>query len=267
MSYNTNQWMILNYPAGAGGKFLAACFLQFEKLAHWAEKDLTVNETLKWYQDSLPGGAKDVWSVGEIDTPWVLPASRAWPRGETLSDQEFALQMINTDNDYFQQCWNQQKYILDFWHKSKKPAWWTNAQWINIYVDDAQLYKKLVFTKLFEYDTKRKTIISHDQRPTIGRTVNRLKKSVFNNQWLWENVEDPEEFYNQHVKNLPWYQSWDFDSIPTENYITLSELFDVDKVYQFLLNYEEQMNQRVDRTYVEQVHSLWHKLTTERLSL
>ena len=96
--------------------------------------------------------------------------------------------------------------------------------------------------------------------------MNRLKKIVFNNQWLWENVEDPEEFFNHHVKNLPWYQSWDFNSIPAQNCITLTELFDVDKVYQFLLNYEEQMNQRVDRTYVEQVHSLWYKLTTERLS-
>jgi len=265
MNYNTNQWMILNYPAGAGGKFLAACFLQFKKAAHWAEQDLTIKQTAQWYKDSLPNGSKDSWAVKEIDTPWVLPASRAWPRGETLSEQEFNLQMINTGNEYFQQCWRQEKSILDFWHKSKKPAWWTNAQWINIYVDDKKLYKNLVFTKLFEYNPTTKIIISHDQKPTTGRQVNRLKKSIFNNQWIWENVSDLETFFDQQVKNLPWYQSWNFDSIPTKNYITLTELFDVDKVYQFLLNYEEQMNQRVDRNYVERIHALWHKSTTERL--
>lgn len=265
MNYNTNQWVVLNYPAGSGGKFLTTCFLQFEKFAHWAEKQLTLNETIQWYKDSLPIGVEEVWLAREIDTPWVIPASRAWPRGENLSENEFNLQLVNNNNQYFQESWNQGKYILDFWHKSTKPAWWSNAQWINIYVDDLGLYKNLLFTKLFEYNSIEKTVTSHNQRPTIGRAVNQLKKTIFKNQWFWENVNSPEEFFELHIKQMSWYQSWNFDYVPTTNYITISELFDVDKVYNFLLQYEEQMNQRVNRHYVEQIHTMWYNSTTERL--
>lgn len=267
MIYNTNQWMILNYPLGAGGKFLAACFFQFNKLAHWAGKDLTIDQTVQWYKDSLPGRSDDVWSTKEIDTPWVLPASRAWPRGETLTEHEFNSQMLNSYNDYFQQSWTQGKHILDFWHKSKQPLWWTNAQWITVYVDDEQLYKKLLFSKLFEYNVETKTVVSRDQQPTVGRQVNQANKSIFNNQWIWENVDNLEDFFNYEIKNMPWYQNWDFTYCPTTTYITLTELFDADKVYQFLLNFEEQMGQRVNKNYVEHIHAHWHKATTDRFLL
>lgn len=265
MSYNTDQWMILNYPLGAGGKFLSSCFFQFERVAHWAGTALTPKETLDWYQQTLPVEHRDPWSPKEIDTPWIIPASRAWPRGENLTEQEFNVQLDAQDNDYLNQCWNDRKYLIDFWHKSKRPAWWSNAQWITIYIDNIDLYKKLVCTKLFEYQPNNKTVISHDQRPDVGRSVNQERKTQYQNQWTWHNVSSVDEFFESQVKEMPWYQNWNFDQLPSGTYIALTELFDVDKLYNFLLQFEDQMNQHINRDYLQQLHAIWHKSTSERL--
>ena len=265
MTYNTNQWIILNYPLGAGGKFLSSCFFQFSQVAHWARRSLTPEQTLLWYQGTLPVAPTDPWSPSEIDTPWIIPASRAWPRGENLSEHEFNQLLDVPDNQYLTQCWNNGQYLVDFWHKSNKPAWWTNAQWITIYIDDMALYKKLVCTKLFEYQPETNTVISHDQRPDIGRSVNQERKTLYKNQWKWNNVSSLDEFFDTQVTEMPWYRSWQFDQEPSGTYIALTELFDVDKLYNFLLQFEDQMNQHVNQDYIQQLHAIWHKSTSERL--
>jgi hypothetical protein len=266
MQYNTDQWIIMNYPVGAGGKFLTACFFQFRRVAHWAKKPLTVEESVDWYCKSLPNGPHDLWSTGEIDTPWVIPVSRQWPRGENLSESEFDSQLSTTGGQYFDQCWQEGKFIVDFWHKTKRPPWWTNAHWITIVVDDMPLYKKLLFSKLFEYQADKKIMISNDQKPEIGRPEHKLNKSLFNNPWRWENVSGTEEFFEQYITQMPWYTSWNFDHAVPENYILLSELFDTDKVFEFLCKYQDLFGQQVNRDYVNAIHSLWLDSTIKKIN-
>ena len=260
MNYNTDQWLIVNYPLGAGGKFLTSCFFQFDNVAHWAGKPLTAAETVDWYINSLPTDS-EVWPGREIDAPWELPnISRAWPRGASTTEEEF-----NRDMKGIESLWKQGYKIPDFWHKSARPAWWTNAQFVSIYVDDLALYKKLIFSKLFEF--KDGVVICHDQRPDIGRTINQAHKKVFQNQWLWENIRSPDEFYHQHITQLPWHQSWNFDQVPTNDYIALSELFDVDLVYKFMLKFGEQLDRFVSKDFVYSMHTAWKTNTEKRINL
>lgn len=266
MQYNTNQWIILNYPVGAGGKFLVACLMQFDKNAHWSGKSMTLKETVKWYTDSLPTKANDIWSLGEIDTPWVIPASRQWSRGNNLSEHEFNSQLINTHNDYFNRVWREEKFIVDFWHKTDRPAWWTNANWINIVVDDMVLYKKLLLSKLFNYQPDKKIVVANDQMPNVGSPASQLKKARFKNQWSWENIDDLDTFFEKEVTKLSWYTTWDFSSELPNNYILLTELFDVDKVYQFLLKYQDLFGQQVNYNYVVSIHTLWYNLTMTKIN-
>jgi len=261
MNYNTNQWLIFNYPIGSGGKFLVTCFLQFEKLAHWSGKQLTPNETIDWYQRSMPEETES-WAAKEIDTVWQLPKiSRAWPRGENIGSQEFSDSINDT---ILQDYWNKNLIIPDFWHKTKRPDWWTNAQWINIHIDDRELHKEMLFSKIFEFQNN--TVICHDQRPDIGRAINQEHKQIYQNQWIWENIDSVDEFCKNHLIDFPWYQSWNFDSIPTNPYIRLTELFDVDKVYKFMLQFEDNFKQRVSKEYITQLHKIWHKHTVLKLS-
>jgi hypothetical protein len=260
INYNTDQWLIFNYPPGTGGKFLISCFFQFDNVAHWSGQQLTRQETVDWYINSLPGDS-EIWSGREIDTPWVLPnISRAWGRGNNTTEDEFNSKMSGIES-----LWNQGLKIPDFWHKSQCPAWWTNAQIISIHVDDIDLYKKLLFSKLFEF--KNGIMISHDQQPDIGRAINQTHKQIFQNQWLWENVSSTDEFYDKHIQKLPWHQGWDFKQPPNNDYITLSELFDIDSVYNFMLKFEAQFNQTVSKEYITAIHTAWKTATEKRFNL
>lgn len=265
MSYNTDQWLVFNYPAGAGGKFLTTCFLQFDKIAHWSGNQLPPNETINWYSNSIPK-EDELWPNKEIDTPWVLPGiSRAWPRGVDTSEDEFNARLSASDNSYLHSCWNDGLVIPDFWHKSKRPAWWTNAQWVSIYVDDWDLYKRITFSKLFEY--KDNVVIDTSQRPNVGRAPEQYQKSIFQNPWKWENVTDYNQFFDETIMMFPYMQAWDFTALPAEPYITLSELFDVDHLYNFMLTFEDRFEQPVSKEYIKELHNIWLTATKEKMSL
>jgi len=260
MNYNTDQWLIFNYPLGAGGKFLISCFFQFDNVAHWSGQQLTQQESIDWYINSLPNNS-EVWPGKEIDAPWSLPGiSRAWPRGNNTTQEQFNSKMTGIEPQ-----WHKGLMIPDFWHKAIRPAWWTQAQFISIYVDDMDLYKKLIFSKLFEF--KNNTVICHDQRPDIGRPVNQSHKKEFQNQWLWKNVNSADEFYNEYVQQLSWYQDWNFGQVPSGDYIALSELFDSNSIYKFMLNFEGRFNQPVSKYYINSIHHAWKTATLERISL
>lgn len=255
MTYNTSQWTIFNYPSGAGGKVLATYFSQFNKMAHWSAQTMTPTESAEWYISSLPN-ADELWPAKEIDTPWSLPGiSKAWPRGANTTEEEFDQLVPTIKNEYFHHAWGQGLLMPDFWHKTKRPAWWTNAQWISIYVDDMDLYKKLLFSKIFEF--KNNAVIDIWQRPDIGTPEEQERKHKFKNRWLWENVNSIDEYFETTISKFPWYTCWDFDQEPVGPYITVSELFDVDKVYSFMLQFEEQFEQKIDPDFVRSIHQAW----------
>jgi hypothetical protein len=260
MNYNTNQWLIFNYPLAAGGKFLISCFFQFDNVAHWSGQQLGHQESIDWFVNSLPKKS-EFWPSKEINTPWVLPdISRTYPRGDHTTEEEFNSKMTGIES-----IWKKGLIIPDFWHKTTRPRWWTQANFISIYVDDMDLYKKLLFSKLFEF--KNNTVTWNSERPDIGRSTDQIHKKKFQNQWFWENVNSIDEFYESHIQQFSWYQGWDFDQIPDGDYIALSELFDSNLVYKFMLNFEERFNRAVSKDYVNSIHRAWKTATLEKISL
>ena len=263
MNYNNDKWVIINYPPGAGGKLIAACLMLFDNVAHWSGKTTKPAETVNWYINSLPN-KEEIWSKKEIDTPWVLPASRLWPRGSDLSDIEFWEKFNLNDNNWFHQCHADNKFIVDFWHKQKKPTWWSHATWINLVVDDIELYKDLLFSKVFNYDKQSKTVTWLDQSPDLGRPTTLLYKSIFQNKWQWTDVESRDQFYSDVILELEGF-NWDFSTVDWENYILLSDLFDVDKLEKFLLKFESIFNSKLDKQQFRYLHENWVNTTRQQI--
>lgn len=258
IDYDTNQWLILNYPQAAGGKFLATCFMMFDKVANWAERELTADEIVSWYKSSMP--TTETWFATEIDTPWSIPASRLWQRGAELTKNQFWEQF--TPTPWFTYSWARKNYIVDFWHKPVRPVWWSNATWVNIDIDDYELYKKILFSKVFEYNPTTQTVIWTSQLPELGRPTAVKNKTIYQNQWVWDNVTDLNNFYHNVVLQHTCFK-WQRPT-NTDKLILLSELFDVDKLVEFLLQFEERLESKLNVECVKQIHTLWlnatHKL-------
>lgn len=266
--YNSDQWVIFNYPVAAAGKLLITSFLQFNSIANWCVGSQSMSDTIAWYARSLPYNKDLPWANNEIDTPWSLPSiSRTWPRGSNVTEQDFNSTLDSVESHYFKEAWKSRKYIPEFWHKGFVPPWWTNANWVSIVIDDFDLYKKLLFSKTYEYDALKKTVTCHNLRPGIGSASNNIQKAVFKNQWYWENVTDPDTFFKEEITKTAWYQSWDFDKPAVGNCICLTDLFDVDSVYKFLLQYEDMFNQKVSYDYTKQIHALWYNATIEKIKI
>jgi len=264
MNYNTDRWTIIKYPPAAGGKFLACCFMLFDNVAHWSTKSKTQEETVNWYKTSLPSN-KEIWFKKEIDTPWVLPASRLWPRGSDLSESEFWKKFNDNVDPWFQYCYDQDKFIVDFWHKQKRPTWWPHALWVNIVVNDIDLYKDLLFSKVFYFDQETKTVTWLSQAPGLGRPATLLGKSIFQNQWQWTDIESRDQFYNDVIVKIPGFD-WDFSVVDLENHILLTELFDVDKLETFLLKFENVFDSRLDTDRFRELHQSWVSVTKQQIS-
>jgi len=254
MNYNTNQWLIFNYPPGSGGKFLAACFFQFDRIAPWTNTLRTQDEIAQWYISTLPRSVENDWGANEIDTPWILPGiSRTWTEGTDVTEHEFNSRLQAQSPPLFAESWNKNKIITDFWHKGYVPVWWSNANWINIVIDDIALYKNLMFSKLYRFDKLNKTMTCPQMQKKISRKCR------------WDNVQSTDEFYNQVIKNMHWYGNWDFSKPISNHSINLTDLFDLDSLYNFVVSFEDIMQQTTSRKYIETVHSEWCRLTIEKM--
>jgi len=258
-NYNTNQWLILHYPQAAGGKFLASCFMMFSRVANWKGKEASPEEIVDWYVNSLK--SPDNWYASEIDTPWVLPASRLFERGSHLSNNQF-WQSFSPDL-WFLQSWQQKKIIVDFWHKPIMPTWWSNANCVSIVIDDLKLYKKLLFSKVFQYNKQNHTMIWLSQIPSLGRPAANQNKLRYKNQWIWNDVKDLDEFYRDVICNIDCFK-W-IPTVSTSNSIALTELFDVNKLLTFLLKFENQFSDNLNINGVKQLHKYWADATTKLL--
>ena len=95
------------------------------------------------------------------------------------------------------------------------------------------------------------------QRPDTGDQERRQFKQQFNNAWQWKNINNIDEFFETTVCQFPWYNCWDFIAEPRIPTITVTELFDVDKVCDFLLQFEDQYEQKIDRDFVKSIHHAW----------
>lgn len=263
-NYNTNQWLIFNYIIGAGGKFLANCFFQFDAVANWYASNLSKQQRSEIYINLL-NNAKESWITTEPDQPWNLNFySRAWPRGSTTSIEDFNRQVELTASDYFKQCWNNKQVITDFWHKGYRPEFWNQATWITINIDDIELYKKILFSKTYTYDSKSLKVTSWDQSPSTGSLANLENKQKYQNQWQWENVTSIDDFINQEVKQLEWYATWNEHTVYT-NTINLTDLFNVDKLYGFITQFEDMFQESIDYNTIKQLQAAWSDATLKRI--
>lgn len=254
-NYCTDQWMILNYPAGSGGKFIGNCLFLFDSVAHWHNIQ-GADQTVEYFRQTILR-KEESWLTRELNDRWDITFfSRCYPRNNNLTTQEFNTLVDANASEYFFDCWQRDLTILDFWCKPKFPAFWQSANSVSIIIDDIEIYKKLALSKL--YKIKNDTIISLLDAPTeIATDENKKNAALFNNQYEFP-LTDLDEFFDQHVKPKPWLEPWiGFTGNPDRFNIKISELVDCNKFIEKFQWFEDHFKQSIPRNYIITMHDIW----------
>jgi len=255
--YCTDQWCVVKYPCGAGGKFLANCLFLFDQVAHW-DSITGKQETVDYFQKTILQNKP--WLKKELNHKWGINFfSRSYERNNDASVETFNNEVVATSTDYFNECWNKGLTIVDHWGKPYNPSFWEKAKKINIIIDDYDRYKKLVMTKLFKVEGDQ--IISLLDIPqTCATSDNLAYTQKYNNQYQFP-LMSTNEFFETHVEKLPWLDPWLYDSVNilTAKEITfkLSEILDYNKFIKKFKEIEDLFSETISKNYLKDLHTAW----------
>ncbi len=253
INYCTDQWLIVKYPCGAGGKFLINALFLFDKVPHW-HGNLSQPETLEYFKNTICNFTDPQWLNREINHQWGTNFfSRSYLRNNDLSCQEFSQLVANYASTYFNSCWTSNLDIVDHWAKPILPKFWQNANSIDIVIDDYNKYQEFLVSKLYQVADDK--IVSLLDVPALGTDTNQQYTIKFNNQFEFFDVSW-DSFFENHVKNLPWLNPW-LDYTPSGYYYTLSELLDRSKFIEKFAYFEDFYQQQIPVKYLITLHDTW----------
>ena len=257
INYNTNQWLIVQYPCGAGGKFIASLMFMFDKVEHWY-KIRDQESQLKFYINRH--SSSDAWLEKEFNHDWGLHFfSRSYERNNHISADEFNQLADLHASQHFCEAWASQQIVVDHWHKPVLPEFWSQANSIIINPDDDELFKSLILKKLFCYDENTKTIRSLLDSPDLKKIPlsNLTQLEKFKNLYEFS-YTDLDEFLEMFLSTKIWYSSWqNVDSYQSTWQFNLTDLLDFTKLCHRLEPIEEYFEQKLDRQHVFDFHKFW----------
>lgn len=248
-----SRWVILQYKAGAGGKFFCACLMTIDRIAHWDQRVGHKEITYKQWVDTQ-WNHQDVqkWLAFEPMHDWNSNFfSRTFPRGNHISLDEYN-QLMNRDaSDYFKEIWQSGKLLLDFNNKLYIPAWWHDSFVIKLDAHpDCIMHRKFLLQKLYPYDPNTK----------IGTVIldKGLQEQKQQNAKMFQN---PYEF-GPFDSEDDWYQYiWDNDIRLnfqlTEVDIWLTELLNYNSLLAYIQQIATHLNSGFNEEDLRYVYEYW----------
>jgi hypothetical protein len=241
------RWLVVNFRPGTGGKFLCACFMAIDKVAHWVpEVDKNPSLWDNWIK-GLWSNPHD-WMFNEPLHDWNLRFfSRQYDRGLQLSRDEFYSQIASVGSDYINELLQSDKIILDFYHRTQLPIWWEHAHHIKLDKGSDELWYSMLSSKNYQWDEKSKTgIIAADRPQKLQNDSN------YPNQWEYTNFTSKREwlsYVTKHDSRLNF-------TINSPD-ITLDQLLNLSEVLSFVEKIADSLNSDFKPTLVTTLHNHW----------
>lgn len=258
INYGTDQWTILKYPCGAGGKFLANCLFLFDKVAHWHGIE-SQEQTVEYFKKTILNPNEPLWLKRELNHRWNLNFfSRSYLRNNNLTLAEFNQLAEQEGSAYFKKCWDNGFKLIDHWGKPTLPEFWQRANSVSIIIDDFQLYENLVMSKLYRINYDQGVISSLLDSPDALGTVDNIKYATqFQNQHEFPLI-DTHEFFEIEIKKKPWLAPWlEYKGADDQFTIKLTELLDQHTFINKFEYFENLYKQRIPTKYLIDLHTTW----------
>lgn len=263
VDYCTDQFLLVRYPSGAGGKFLISSLFLFDEIAHWEPRvQHGYLDYDTWFENTWPDHVHD-WVRVEPNQPWELDFySRRFDRNNNLDLDSFNTKVQDQASSYFHQCWAAGLTIVDNWHKRTTPAFFTNAKKIEIMLDDSCIgsYKKCVMNKVWLWDAQRNTVISTLDHPDWAWSTKNLQHiNQFKNNAELTGWDDPDDFFYRYVMCQPWVQPF-FKCAPDPECLfswPFHQLLHRDGYISIMKTLSEHWNQTLDPDQLCRMHDTW----------
>jgi hypothetical protein len=192
-----SRWVILRYRPGTGGKFLCACLMTIDKIAHWdarvEHKEITFQA---WVDTQWRQPEQSKWIAYEPLHDWHTTFfSRTFPRGNNISLDEYNRAMNAGASPYLKQLWAGDKLILDFVNKETFPAWWQESYHITLDAEpNCPTHKKFLLSKIYPYNTETKMGTSMMDKPLDENKYQNAR--VFANPYEFGPFNSEDEWYD-----------------------------------------------------------------------
>lgn len=267
-TYNTDQFVQVNYAVGSGGNFLITCLFLFDSIAHWC-RDVQHGKIShaawldsSWSQDHRQWVFKEPWM------PWNITCySRRLERGNDLIQEDYDRFVAAHASDYFHECWSNQLRIVDRYNKGKTPAFLDRATWIDLVIDrdGIGIYQLLASRKLWLWDSERKLIISQlDDPKWIASKYQHNPDDIkirmsFDNRYEISGYRDFDDFFENYLRHQHWISCYMTDhAINTSQLVMpISALADFDRFSDRFTSIENHFNQQINRDNLRHFHALW----------
>jgi hypothetical protein len=255
-NYATDQWLITQFPCGAGGKFICSLLFLFDQVEHWAGIADPEQQFLHYQHivsQQLP------WLSKEPNTDWDLAFfSRSYERGNNINVDQFNQLVDQHASEHFRNTWASGRKVVDHWHKPHRPAFWQQAQSLVIHPNNNDLLKHLMMTKLFQVDWQRQVFVDLLDAPTTQVSEhNQLYQQQYQNAHEFY-FDDLDSFLQQHLDQKVWYNTWQQPYV--ENYtwsFDITDLVDWTQLIQRWQQVEESFGQTIDRALLKRFHQTW----------
>jgi hypothetical protein len=262
-----NNFLLVNFPQGAAGKFLSSILMASPSVAHFDEQIETCKTPdlcLDYIQKSFTSDKKN-WIKNEPNHgfAWNLTfISSKYPRGDDLSIEEFE-QLCNIHGTaHFKKMVIENKKILLPWHKVNIPDFFVDADKICVILDQNSMtwFDRALWEKHYDYTGEKLVLKEHDpsQNPKLKKYFDQFNNPMYSYQPLGE-------FYKQNIIDNPVKQLFNsvskFDSRKNNVTIMLSEILTLDIFQSAIQNIENMFNLiPIDREFINKAHNHWRNL-------
>lgn len=262
------KFLVVRYPHGAAGKFLASLLMAHPSIAHFdpnVQNNKNFVNHYEWFTAKFKPKLHE-WLKAEPkpNDAWNLHfISNSYERGNNLRYQQFLELCQEHATDYFWRCVDQDLYIPVVWHKIFVPEYYRHCAIVSIVLDreSRKWYHRALWYKHFDFADNKLEIKSHN---AINNSLN-MKK--------YYDLHQNDQFQNgsflhlvkKYVINSHWISNFDDrrhmqDPGLNQIFIELSELLDQDRCYRTTTKICDHLGILVlDRDNFLRCHQHWKK--------
>lgn len=170
---NYPKFLVIRFPVAGAGNFIASCLQCSIGVGHWNQELEYAKPDVNWlayFEQVFKPFYKD-WLVNEPFVKYTLGVkeiySSYYDRGNNLTAEEF-FESEKKCKPYYHRLRGEDKFIPVFWMKPFFPEYYSNATFVDVFLDEESLrwYDRAHYHKHYHLERENEKIKAYNTRHT-----------------------------------------------------------------------------------------------------